>query len=84
MTVKTAISIEESLLDEANRLSKKLHISRSKLFSLLLKQFAEQERNAQLLQQINKAYEDYPDEDEKKSLEIGEKLYWETVEKEEW
>lgn len=57
-TVKTAISIEKNLYDQANRIAKHIKVSRSKLFALALQDFIEHQKNKELLDQINAAYED--------------------------
>jgi len=38
-TVKTAISMQEELFKEVNRLAKELHVSRSKLFVITVQDF---------------------------------------------
>ena len=55
-SVKTAISIKESLFKEAETLARKMEISRSKLFSMALENFIKYHENNQLLEQINIAY----------------------------
>lgn len=64
--VKTAISIQESLFKKMDVLAHKLHMSRSQLFARAAKDFIERQQNRQLLQQLNAAYDDAPDPEEKK------------------
>ncbi len=59
--VKTAISIEKSTFEKMDALAKKLNISRSRLFSIAARQFIEQNKNIELLEALNKAYEDAPE-----------------------
>jgi metal-responsive CopG/Arc/MetJ family transcriptional regulator len=66
--VKTAISIRESLFKEADTLARQLDISRSQLFAMAVEQFIRQHENRQLLEQINAAYDDMPDEEERERL----------------
>jgi metal-responsive CopG/Arc/MetJ family transcriptional regulator len=63
--VKTAISLDEGLLTKVNRLASDLHISRSKVFALAVQDFLKIRENQSLLEQLNKAYEDFPDKEEK-------------------
>jgi metal-responsive CopG/Arc/MetJ family transcriptional regulator len=61
MTIKTAISIDESLFDRAEALAHELNISRSHLFALAAQAFIERHDNEHLLETINCAYDDLPD-----------------------
>ncbi len=63
--VKTAISVDKSLFDEAEKIAHKLKVSRSRLFALALEDFIRREQNRDLLTQINAAYSDEPDATEK-------------------
>ena len=67
--VKTAVSIEESLFREAESLAEKLDVSRSKLFAAAISEFISKYKNQQLLAEINAAYDDAPDKQEKNKLE---------------
>ena len=62
------MSLDETLFAKAENLSKKLHISRSRLFSLALKAFIRRLENEDLLLEINNAYADFPDQDEQVML----------------
>jgi metal-responsive CopG/Arc/MetJ family transcriptional regulator len=66
-TIKTAISIEKSLFEQAEIIASALNISRSKLFVIALKDFIEHHKNRELLAQINAAYGDEPDAAEQES-----------------
>ncbi|MBS3809982.1 MAG: CopG family transcriptional regulator [Desulfobacterales bacterium] len=59
--LKTAISIEKSTFEQMDALAKKLNISRSRLFTIAARQFIEQNRNIELLEAINEAYDDSPE-----------------------
>lgn len=67
--VKTAISLEESLFREAESLAENMQVSRSKLFATAVSEFISKHKNQQLLAEINAAYEDAPDKQEKNKLE---------------
>lgn len=62
--VKTAISIDKALFEQINSLAHEMNISRSRIFSLAAKEFIERHKNKELLDAINSAYEDVPDEKE--------------------
>ena len=63
--IKTAISIEKPIFDQVNDLAKNLNISRSRLFVLAAEEFIQRHTNMELLQAINEAYDDLPDDDKK-------------------
>ncbi len=63
--IKTAISIEKTIFDQVNDLAKNLNISRSRLFAIAVQEFIQRHTNMELLQAINKAYDDLPDLDTK-------------------
>ncbi len=63
-SVKTAISIQKELFQEVNRLAQELHVSRSKLFVLAVRDFIKKNENKKIISQINKAFDDYPDPNE--------------------
>ena len=59
--VKTAISMQEELFKEVNRLAGELRVSRSKLFVMAVQDFIKKNENQNILSQINKAFSDLPD-----------------------
>jgi metal-responsive CopG/Arc/MetJ family transcriptional regulator len=59
--VKTAVSLQKSLFEQAEALADELKISRSRLFSLALEDFIRRSHNQQLLEKLNAAYEDIAD-----------------------
>ena len=64
--VKTAISLDEKLFDKVNKLANELHVSRSRLFTLAVKDYLKKQENQTLLAQLNDAYANTPDEEERK------------------
>jgi metal-responsive CopG/Arc/MetJ family transcriptional regulator len=67
--VKTAISLQESLFEQVEALSREMKVSRSRLFVMALEDFVRRHQNRRLLEKINAAYQDSPDEDEQKRLQ---------------
>jgi metal-responsive CopG/Arc/MetJ family transcriptional regulator len=63
-TIKTAISIDKSLFEALGDLSHELNTSRSRIFSLAVAEFVQRHKNIKLLEAINAAYDDFPDENE--------------------
>jgi metal-responsive CopG/Arc/MetJ family transcriptional regulator len=63
-TIKTAISIQKTLFEQAENLAEQLHMSRSHLFGLAIETFIKNHQNQILLDEINQAYADEPDPNE--------------------
>jgi metal-responsive CopG/Arc/MetJ family transcriptional regulator len=59
--IKTAISIEKNLFDQAEIIATTMKVSRSRLFAIALQDFIEHQKNKEMLAQINAAYADEPD-----------------------
>jgi metal-responsive CopG/Arc/MetJ family transcriptional regulator len=68
-TIKTAISIEESLYQEADALAKAMKIPRSQLFAIAMAEFLQRQKNRQLVESVNEAYANDLDESENIMLE---------------
>ena len=68
-TAKTAISLEETLFQQVDDVAQKMKVPRSRVFTLALEDFLRRQRNQQLLDRINEAYEDLPDPDEQARLQ---------------
>jgi metal-responsive CopG/Arc/MetJ family transcriptional regulator len=83
-SVKTAISIQKELFCEVNRLAKELQISRSKLFVLAVSDFIKKNENKKIISEINKAFSDYPDSNEKKLHNAMRQKQARNIEKESW
>ncbi|NEP44555.1 MAG: hypothetical protein F6K35_37220 [Okeania sp. SIO2H7] len=59
-TVKTAISLQESLFEQAEALAAEMNVSRSRLIAIALEEFIRRHHNRQLLEKINAAYAEIP------------------------
>ena len=62
--IKTAISIDKPLFEQVDDLAHELNISRSRIFTLAATEFIQRHKNLKLLEAINAAYDDFPDEKE--------------------
>ena len=60
-SVKTAISLDQSLFEEADALAQEMRLSRSRLFVLALEEFIRRHQNRQLQARLDAAYEGEPD-----------------------
>jgi metal-responsive CopG/Arc/MetJ family transcriptional regulator len=56
--MKTAISVEDELLDEADRTAKQMGLSRSRLFSIALQDYLRHRRQAEMSERLNQVYAD--------------------------
>ena len=83
-SVKTAISIQKELFQEVNRLAEELHVSRSKLFVLAVRDFIKKNENKKIISQINKAFDDYPDPNEEYLHNEMRQKQAEKIEREPW
>ena len=82
--VKTAISVEESLFKEANELARKMKVSRSRLVSLALAEYVGRRRAQQLIQRINEANRDFPDEQDEAFFKLANASSAKLTENDEW
>ncbi|MBN1904177.1 MAG: CopG family transcriptional regulator [Deltaproteobacteria bacterium] len=62
--IKTEISIDKPLFDQLGDLAQELNTSRSRIFTLAATEFIQRHKNLKLLEAINDAYDDFPDEKE--------------------
>jgi metal-responsive CopG/Arc/MetJ family transcriptional regulator len=84
LAIKTAISIEKAIFDQAEKVAQAMNVSRSKLFVLALQEFLERQKNKQLLEQINAAYSDLPDTAEQTLRNSQRRQHRRIMESEEW
>lgn len=63
------ISIDDSIFNETKTIADELEISQNQIFNMALKDFINQYEDKRLLEKINEAYSDAPDEEEKELLE---------------
>jgi metal-responsive CopG/Arc/MetJ family transcriptional regulator len=81
--IKTAISIQKSLFDQAERLARQMNVPRSRVFVLALEEYLLRQQNRELLARINAAYADEPNPAERTIREKGLNVYRESIE-DEW
>ena len=56
MTIKTSISIEESLYRQVQKLAEEMNVSRSHVFAAAIRSYLRQRQNQMLLEELNAAY----------------------------
>lgn len=74
-TIKTAISIDETIFNDVERMSKRLHISRSQFFSQAAKYMIDRKENLELLRKINAACGSITVDNEDPAQRVQEKRY---------
>ena len=67
-TMKTAISLEDDLLLQADRTARQMGVSRSRLFSIALQAYLRKRRNQEILGQLNKVYAAEPSPEERRTV----------------
>lgn len=82
--VKTAISLEKELFDQVNKLSKEMNVSRSRFFALAVHDYLRRYESKKLLDEINSAYSDIPNEEEKRITHAMKQKQRENLEVEPW
>jgi metal-responsive CopG/Arc/MetJ family transcriptional regulator len=60
--MKTAISIDDGLLQEADETARLMGLSRSRLFALAVGDFLQRQRQEQMLLRLNEVYAEEPAE----------------------
>jgi metal-responsive CopG/Arc/MetJ family transcriptional regulator len=65
--MKTAISVEDQLLEEADRLARRMGLSRSRLFSLALQDYLRQKRQEEMTGQLNRVHAGGPNPSERRT-----------------
>ena len=65
--MKTAISVDGDLLGEADQVAKQMGLSRSRLFSLALRDYLLNRRKERVLEQLNQVYSGEPDSGERRT-----------------
>lgn len=66
--MKTAISIDDDLLQEADETARSMGLSRSRLFARAMGDFLKRNREEQMLRRLNEVYADTPEPKEKHLL----------------
>jgi metal-responsive CopG/Arc/MetJ family transcriptional regulator len=66
--MKTAISIDDGLLEEADEAARLMGLSRSRLFAIAVDDYLQRRRRERMLRQLNEVYSGGTDAEEKRLL----------------
>lgn len=83
-TIKTAVSIEKSLFNQADELAEELQVSRSRLVSMALERLIRDYQTKKLVEKLNEVYANGLDEEEQLAMEGMRRLQAELMVDEEW
>ncbi len=65
-SMKTAISVDDSLMEQADEAARDLGLSRSGLIADALREYLKKRRQAQISEQLNRAYASVPGSQERR------------------
>ena len=82
--IKTAISLQKSLFQQADQMASELKISRSRLIALAVEKFIHDYESRKMLETLNEVYADGPDPEERSVLEAMREHQRKLLEKDEW
>ncbi|MGA3065998.1 MAG: ribbon-helix-helix protein, CopG family [Tepidisphaeraceae bacterium] len=83
-SIKTAISVEEKLLKEVSRRSKRMGVSRSRFFAIAARDYLNRFDRQALIEQINKAQESGSDQADRRHLKSLRRNFAKILEDESW
>ena len=66
--IKTAVSIEQPLFEQADKLAEQMRVSRSRLYALALEMFIQKRESQQILEQLNRVCAENPPTDVEEQL----------------
>jgi metal-responsive CopG/Arc/MetJ family transcriptional regulator len=81
--MKTAISIDDGLLQQADQTARLMGLSRSRLFAVAVRDFLQRQQQEQMLVRLNEVYANAPDSSEKRVLK-GIKSKFRRTLKDQW
>jgi len=79
-TIKTAVSVNKSLFEQAEELAREMKVSRSRLYALALEEYIRRQENQAMLAQINAVYADDLDAEELATLAQMRELHRQAAE----
>jgi metal-responsive CopG/Arc/MetJ family transcriptional regulator len=63
--MKTAISVDDHLLQDADQAAREMGLSRSRLFSVAMEAYLRHRKQEEITDQLNQVYGDHPDPEER-------------------
>jgi metal-responsive CopG/Arc/MetJ family transcriptional regulator len=73
--VKTAVSLPAEVFEQVEAAAQEMGVARSQVVTLALERFLARRRNERLREEINAAYADSPNEEERRLLEGWRQQY---------
>lgn len=64
-SMKTAISVDDALMEQADETARELGLSRSRLIAEALREYLRRRRNARITEQLNRAHAKGPSQEER-------------------
>jgi metal-responsive CopG/Arc/MetJ family transcriptional regulator len=83
-TIKTAVSIEESLFRRVEEVAGEMQVPRSRIFSMALESYIQRYETQKLIEILNEVYANGLTEEEKEDMEAMKYLQAELLEDEQW
>jgi len=83
-TMKTAISVDDRLMMEADRAAREIGVSRSRLFALALQSYLRDWEHDRILAQLNRVYGDDADRQEKRTATLLKEKFRSSTIRENW
>ena len=71
-SVKTAISVEGSLFEQAEEAAKELHVTRSRLFAMAMEEFLGRRKTQDIIDQLNAVHSAPQTEEDRQFVEAAE------------
>lgn len=84
MTVKTAISLDDTLFEQVESLVQELNVSRSRLFTMAMQEFIKRREAQRIMAALNEVYSNGPDAEEVTVLRAMKRYHQKLVADEAW
>jgi metal-responsive CopG/Arc/MetJ family transcriptional regulator len=81
--MKTAISINDELLNETDRVARELRVMRSRLVSIALQSWLRERRQDEMIEQLNRVYSEKPAPGDARTLKNMKRKFRATI-KDRW
>jgi metal-responsive CopG/Arc/MetJ family transcriptional regulator len=78
--MKTAISVEDQLLRDADKAAHEMGLSRSRIFSVAMEAYLRQRKQDEITEQLNRVYGGRPDPEERSITKRMKSKFRSTVE----
>jgi metal-responsive CopG/Arc/MetJ family transcriptional regulator len=83
-SVKTAISVDSSLFDQAEEVAKELHVSRSRLYAMAMEEFLSRRKTQDTIDRLNAVHSAPQTEEDRQFVEAAEASLAELTRDDKW